>query len=62
MEGRAMKPLPKIMGWVGAIAALLTGAHVAYQTGSIESLMAALGAIVALFSHSATGTGGAPTK
>ncbi len=55
-----MKPLPKWVGWVGGVAAIVAAAWEAYsRTPTLEAtLIAAAGAIAALFSHSATGSGG----
>jgi len=53
-----MKPLPKFFGWLGAIGALVTAIGIGVKTGDWTGLAPALGAVIALFSHSATGTGG----
>ena len=53
-----MKPFPKWIGAVGAIGALVTSVKVALSTGDWTAVGAAIGAVLALFSHSATGTGG----
>ncbi len=55
-----MKPLPKAFGWFGAIGGLITAIGLGAKSGDWSGLIPALGALVALFSHSATGTGGAP--
>ena len=61
-----MKPFPKWIGWLGAIAAAAPSLYVAYQIGGWKGLVLAIlgggGAGVTLNSHSATGTGGEPPK
>jgi hypothetical protein len=57
-----MKPLPKWMGWIGAIAAVAPMLWTAYHTGGATALVMAivslLGGGTVLNSHSAGGTGG----
>jgi hypothetical protein len=55
-----MKPMPKAVGWFGAIAAVATAIYNGMSSGDWTGLAAAIGALLALFSHSATGTGGKP--
>ncbi len=53
-----MKPFAKTFGWIGAIGAVAAAVGVGVKTGDWTGLAPALGAIIALFSHSATGDGG----
>ena len=57
-----MKPLPKWVGFASAIGAVLTAVTAAVQSGdwngALPAIIAAGTTILALFSHSATGTGG----
>lgn len=54
----AMRPLPKWAGWLGAILAVVPTAYEAYQNGGWQAAIpVVVGAIMALFSHSATGNG-----
>lgn len=57
-----MRPLPKFVGYIGALAAVIAAVKVAISTGDWTAVGAAIGALLALFSHSATGTGGTPTN
>lgn len=57
-EIEKMKPLPKWFGAIGALGALITSVGTGLKTGDWTMLAPALGAIMAFFSHSATGTGG----
>ncbi len=56
-----MKPWPKSIGVLGAVGALATAIFNGVKTGDWSGLVPALGAVIAVFSHSATGTGGQPT-
>jgi len=53
-----MKPLPKWVGYVGSIGAILTAVKIAITTGDWSVLVPAFMAVVNQFSHSATGSGG----
>ncbi len=55
-----MKPWPKSVGIIGAVGALATAIVNGIKTGDWSGLVPALGAVIAVFSHSATGTGGQP--
>ncbi len=55
-----MKPFPKVFGWIGAIGALAAAVGVGVKSGEWTGVAPALGAVLALLSHSATGTGGQP--
>lgn len=55
-----MKPFPKWVGHIGAIGALITAVVNGVKTGDWTGLAPAVGAVLAWFSHSATGTGGNP--
>lgn len=57
-EIESMNPLPKAFGWFGAIGALVTAIGLGVKSGDWTGLAPAIGAIIALFSHSATGDGG----
>lgn len=56
-----MKPLPKWAGWIGGLGAVASAVATGMKTGDWSGLIPAIGAVIALFSHSATGTGGEPT-
>jgi formate-dependent nitrite reductase membrane component NrfD len=66
IEQPAIKPLPKWIGWLGAITTVASAAYPAYLAGGWKGVgawgLASLGSILALFSHSATGTGGSPSN
>ena len=58
------KPLPKWVGFLGLAVTALASGWTVYQTnGDVPaSIAAVVGACIAWLSHSATGTGGVPTK
>lgn len=54
-----MKPLPKWVGWVGALSAIAGAVAHGASTGDWGNAGATIfGALAALLAHSATGTGG----
>lgn len=59
-EIEKMKPFPKWFGAIGAVGALVTAIGLGIKSGYWTGLAPAIGAIMAFFSHSATGTGGTP--
>jgi hypothetical protein len=59
-----MKPLPKFVGIVGVLVAIVGALSapgiIAILPPKIGAILAAVGPIVTLLSHSLTGTGGTP--
>ena len=59
-----MLPLPKWSGWLGALAAIFATLNsadvVAVLPHNVSAVIASVGAVLALFAHSATGSGGKP--
>jgi hypothetical protein len=57
-----MQPMPKWMGWLGAIAAAAPTVYAGYQAGGWKGAALALWGLLSsgavLYSHSANGTGG----
>lgn len=61
-----MKPLPKWIGLLGGIFAVLPSIYAAYEAGGWKAALLALLSVVgggaAVTAHSLTGTGGQPTR
>ena len=61
-----MKPLPKIVGVLGSVAAIYGSLEAAgvfnYFSPNVRAIVIAVGAALAALSHSRTGTGGEPAK